>query len=120
MAPNQEDLLMQHGIRRILLPVPPIFAVIAFVILGMPMPSADSKSLSEDSRAQAQHLWEQAIGAKGGWEKLRRVTSMFIAIEIPGGDRDYDLYVFPRRYLNYSYGARREDTVITIFNGDLG
>jgi hypothetical protein len=80
------------------------------------MVSADKKLLTEGTEAQARQLWEQAITAKGGRERLRRITSLYVARIQPGNDRDYEFHVFPDYSFNYTYGGYREDTAITIFN----
>lgn len=73
----------------------------------------------EGTQAQARQLWEQTIAAKGGRERLSSVTGMYMAVDQGQGDRAWNFFLFPDRYFHYSYGAKREDTVIKIFNGKL-
>lgn len=75
---------------------------------------------AEGTQARARELWEQAVAAKGGRERLRRIESLYVERAQPGGDRDYYFYAFPRYWFNYTYGGRREDTAKTVHNGPRG
>jgi len=77
----------------------------------------DDKQAEEEQRARK--LWEAAVVAKGGREKLRGVRSLYVVTEDRSGSRDYNLYVFPDRSLQYSYWAAFERTDIDIYNGRL-
>lgn len=78
----------------------------------------------QDRQAQegreAQRLWEEAVKAKGGREKLHGVSSLYVATEQPEGDLVYEFFVFPGRAYTYLYGAKRKDTVVDIYNGEAG
>lgn len=99
-----------------------VFAVLLMAIASNPVAVSSASSASVDDRDKSRpvDLWEAAIAAKGGRERLRSVNSLYMAVEQPGGDRAYYLYVFPDREFTYLYGAQREDTVINIYNGQLG
>jgi hypothetical protein len=73
----------------------------------------------ERTQAHAQQLWEQAIAAKGGRERLRRITSLYIAAELGGGFRKYMFSIFPNYRFEYSNWAARERTDLTICNEKL-
>lgn len=87
-------------------------------LLCYPRPTR-AKPLHDRDQEVAQRLWEQVIAAKGGRERLRAIGSMYVFDE-GRGDRSWDFYLFPGRYFHYSYGAKREDTIIKLFNRDLG
>jgi hypothetical protein len=82
--------------------------------------SGDYDNATQESKNRARELWEQMIIAKGGRERLRSVTSLFIAAELGKGFREYTLLVFPDHRFNYSYWADRERTDIDISNGRTG
>jgi hypothetical protein len=69
-----------------------------------------------DTQARARELWEQAVAAKGGRDKLRGITSLYVASVLPGGDRDYGFYIFPNYSFDYSYWRSRESTNIKVYN----
>lgn len=75
---------------------------------------------SEDSAARARQLWEAAVAAKGGRERLRNVKSLFVKSELSGGDRNYELHVFPDYGFDYSYVAKKEITTVTVRNARRG
>jgi hypothetical protein len=72
-----------------------------------------------EQHEQARKLWEAALTAKGGRDRLRSVSSLYIESTYPdgSGDRGYDLYIFPDRTFSYSYWARFERTDIGVYNG---
>src|SRR3989442_1087722 len=69
---------------------------------------------SEDSQSEAQQLWERAVAAKGGRERLRGVKCLYVKRIQPEGDRDYQFHVFPDFSFNYTYGGRLEDSAIEV------
>ena len=71
---------------------------------------------SEDSQSEAQQLWERAVAAKGGRERLRGVKCLYVKRIQPEGDRDYQFHVFPDFSFNYTYGGRLEDSAIEVYN----
>ncbi len=72
------------------------------------------------SNEQARQLWEAAIAAKGGRERLRQITSLYVAADQGQGDRQNTFYVFPGYSFDYAYNAKRESTGIQISNAELG
>lgn len=64
-------------------------------------------SAQDSEKQRAQQLWEEAIAAKGGRERLRNVSSLFVKTELDGGDREYSLYVFPDYIFDYGYIAEK-------------
>jgi hypothetical protein len=73
-----------------------------------------------DSAARARQLWEAAVAAKGGRERLRNVKSLFVKAELSGGDRNYELHVFPDYGFDYSYVGKKEITTVTVRNARRG
>lgn len=73
-------------------------ASLFLVLLGLAATGLDLQpALSpEDSEAKAKQLWELAIAAKGGRERLHRVESVFRSYA-----RTYTLAVFPDRFLEW-------------------
>jgi hypothetical protein len=74
---------------------------------------------AESDKAKARELWEMAIKAKGGREKLLQVKCLYLVSE----DRNEPLhyfFVFPDLEFTYGYVRARERTSITIYNGKLG
>jgi hypothetical protein len=93
------------------------------IVLTLISVSASVQGFGDDKQAEeeqkARKLWEAAVAAKGGREKLRSVHSFYIASEAKSGSRNYDLYIFPDRSLQYSYWAAFERTDIDVYNGRL-
>jgi hypothetical protein len=82
------------------------------------MARADSGgNRAEQEQAQARELWEAAVTAKGGRERLHNVSSLYVARNQSAGDHDYKFYVFPDFIYTYTYGGYREDIAKTIYNG---
>ena len=63
---------------------------------------------NENSQSDAHQLWERAVVAKGGRERLRSITCLYVKRIQPEGDRDYQFHVFPDFSFNYTYGGRFE------------
>jgi hypothetical protein len=67
---------------------------------------------------RARELWEAAVAAKGGREKLQNIHSFYFESTFPGSsDRAYALFVLPDRSFHYVYWARFKQTSIVIYNG---
>ena len=71
---------------------------------------------NENSQSDAHQLWERAVVAKGGRERLRSITCLYVKRIQPEGDRDYQFHVFPDFSFNYTYGGRFEDSAIEVYN----
>lgn len=58
-----------------------------------------SNGLSDDDIIKAKQLWEMAIQAKGGRERLHKIESLMLAIPYPYGEgrTSYELDVFPNK-----------------------
>lgn len=80
----------------------------------------DEATSSDQSSERARRLWEEAVAAKGGRERLRNVSSLFVKSELDGGDRGYTLYVFPDYSFDYGYIAKKEIADIQIVNAKRG
>lgn len=80
----------------------------------------DEATSADQSSESARRLWEEAVAAKGGRERLRNVSSLFVKSELDGGDRGYTLYVFPDYSFDYGYIAKKEITGIQIINAKRG
>src|SRR5882724_8314816 len=72
------------------------------------------------SNEQARQLWEAAIAAKGGRERLRNISSLFVKAESGRGYRQSIFYAFPHYTFDYSYAPNRESTAILVRNAKLG
>lgn len=69
--------------------------VIGFCLLGVrAMNITESNQQRTGSQEEAQRLWEQAITAKGGRERLYAVRNMVVSWR---GNKHVDLYVFPSK-----------------------
>jgi hypothetical protein len=100
-------------------------ALLTLVTASLPIPSIPSMMRAgahgqqvslQDTQTQARKLWEQAVAAKGGRERLRQITSLYVAANLGQGFREYTLYVFPDYRFEYSYWAARERTDIEVSN----
>src|SRR5882724_1787843 len=104
--------------------LPCIATGILFVAIALQTTvAAQTKLMSaapNQSNEQARQLWEAAIAAKGGRERLRQITSLYVAADQGQGDRQNTFYVFPRYTFDYAYNAKRETTGIQISNAKLG
>lgn len=102
--------------------IPTLTVVVATLLIGNISPSrviahAGVEDVSPgETQARARELWEEAVAAKGGRERLRRIGSLYVVRIQPGGDRDYQFHVFPDYSFNYTYGGYREDTAIEVYN----
>src|SRR5438445_6846936 len=56
----------------------------------------------DHSNESVRQLWEAAVAAKGGRERLRGISSLFVKADMGDGDHDYALYVFPDYKFEYS------------------
>jgi hypothetical protein len=71
---------------------------------------------SEGYQLEARQLWERAVTAKGGRERLRKIGSIYVRTILSHGDRTFCLYVFPDYSFEYSYWSDRESTSIEVYN----
>src|SRR6266478_5678937 len=71
------------------------------------------------SNEQARQLWEASIAAKGGRERLRNISSLFVKADQGRGYRQSIFHAFPRYTFDYSYAPNRESTVILLRNAKL-
>lgn len=98
-----------------------VSALVCSIALMLMSMSASVLAFGDDKQAEqeqkARKLWEAAVAAKGGRERLHVVRSLYIAAEAKSGSRNYDLYVFPDRSFQYSYWAAYERTDVDVFNG---
>jgi hypothetical protein len=100
----------------------PLTVIVATLLIASIPPSkliarAGAKDDSaENTQARARELWDKAVAAKGGRERLRKISSLYVASILPGPDRDYGFYVFPDYSFDYSYWRYRESTNIKVYN----
>ena len=84
--------------------------------------SARGRSRAEsraDSRAEAERLWELAVAAKGGRERLHSVDSFLIS----AGSRKHpliDLYAFPGRYWRWDAAPEPLGLRVQMMNAERG
>ena len=93
----------------------------AALIAGCLSPSKVNGSagvaVSDDETAtQARELWEKVLEAKGGRERLRKITNIYVAADQGQGYRQSTLNVFPDYRFNFSYDPKRENTAIEVSN----
>ena len=110
---------------RIITSVVCIIAALAFAT-GASAKSSIQKE--DDNRARAEALWEEAIRAKGGHERLRSIQSLLISSTVDvraqrgGGETEAErLYVMPGKVWRYTrtqdVGVSVDATVINIERG---
>jgi len=75
---------------------------------------------SEDTQTLARELWEKAIAAKGGRERLRQITNLYVAADQGRGYRQLTFTSFPDYRFDFSYEPVRENTSIEVSNGKKG
>lgn len=101
-------------------------AVVALVVTtplrSLAATQADNKKVpvKRTQAARALELWEKVVAAKGGRDRLRQITSLYVAADLGEGFRECTLYVFPDYRFEYSYWAARERTDIDVSNGRKG
>lgn len=83
-------------------------------ILVVPMRGQEKDA---ENKTKAQQLWEAAVAAKGGRERLGELQSLYVVSEDKFGSRDHELYVFPDRSFRYSYWASPERVDVVAYNG---
>jgi hypothetical protein len=74
------------------------------------------KFWAEDSQARVRELWEEAVAAKSGRDRLSRISSLYVAAGQGHGARQSGLYVFPYYAFDYSYDPGRERSDINVRN----
>src|SRR5438128_446281 len=80
--------------------------------LGLCTSPENVSALAEETESDAQQLWEKAVAAKGGRERLQSISSLYVVSLQTGGDRDYGFYVFPDYSFDYLYWRYRESVGI--------
>jgi hypothetical protein len=95
-----------------------------FVILVLVMSATaqieNATSVRAPSNELAHKLWEATVAAKGGRERLRQITSLYVAANQGDGDRQNVFYIFPGYTFNYSYAAKWEGSGIHVSNVKRG
>jgi hypothetical protein len=78
-------------------------------------------AVSDDETAtKARELWEKVLVAKGGRERLRKITNLYVAADQGQGYRQSTLNVFPDYRFDFSYDPKRENTAIEVSNAKTG
>lgn len=90
--------------------------VMGFISLVKPTAHAGVSGVSEDTATQARELWEKALAAKGGRERLRKIKNLYVAADQGRGDRYLEFTVFPDYHFGLGYDASRELTVVEVTN----
>ncbi|MEK6288107.1 MAG: hypothetical protein AABO57_20500 [Acidobacteriota bacterium] len=78
-----------------------LFPLLATMIVMVATPQAaimNNQSKDDISLERAKHLWEMAVAAKGGRERLDAVKSIAITQDFGGRGRSTELCVFPDKY----------------------
>lgn len=73
----------------------------------------------DETAARARELWAKVLEAKGGRERLRQITNLYVAAE-GQGYRQSTFNVFPDYRFDFSYNSEREDTTIQVSNAKKG
>lgn len=71
---------------------------------------------AEETQSGARELWEKAVAAKGGRERLRQITHLYVAADQGRGYRQATFYVFPAYRFDFSYEPKRERTGVQVSN----
>ncbi|HEX8500931.1 MAG TPA: hypothetical protein VF659_10105 [Pyrinomonadaceae bacterium] len=85
--------------------------------LCAPAPAAGARGSREGSREEAERLWELAVAAKGGRERLHSVNSLLLTT----GSRKYplvDLYAFPGKLWRWSRLPAPFDLSVNMLNAE--
>ena len=96
-----------------------VSSILSIVLLQVLILSQVTSAQPKQQEPTADSVWEAAMAAKGGRERLHTVKSLYAMRSLPENDRDYDFYVFPSYSYVYSYGGRREDVAKVIWNDKL-
>ena len=101
-----------------------ILGVVLVMALSSPVTATTHAGVNavptEDTATLARELWEKALAAKGGRERLRKITNLYVAIDQGRGDRYWAFTVFPSYQFIYTYDARREVTSLQVMNQKKG
>lgn len=103
--------------------------IVMSVVLAVTLHAAQAQDTEGESRRKAGELWELAIAAKGGRERLRRVERIFVSLRGTPGmfwvranhSRLDALYVFPSKFrLWTSQNTKKGNRVVTVFDAEKG
>jgi HEAT repeat protein len=87
-------------------------------IFCLPIATYSQPNRQDDSLAHAKELWELAIAAKGGREKLHQINSF--ALYDPEG-KDVDFMVFPDKYFSWNdTRPSKIGLIVEMFNFENG
>ena len=94
----------------------------SLLIFCMPLAATQNQQSSgrEDSQMRARELWNQAVTAKGGRKRLRRIASLYVTANLGDGFREDTFCVFPDYRFEYTYWPSRERTDLEVANARLG
>jgi len=73
--------------------------LIPWLLLGLFMAAPSQSNLADNSLERARELWEMAIAAKGGREKLHQVSNLVFTGE---SGRSVTFWVFPDKYFHWA------------------
>lgn len=71
---------------------------------------------TDETSTRARELWEKAVTAKGGRERLRKITNLFVDADQGRGYRQSTFFVFPTYRYDFSYDPKREVTAVEVSN----
>jgi hypothetical protein len=94
-------------------------AALAVCAAAAPAPGRSREESRADTRAEAERLWELAVAAKGGRERLHTVHSFLIS----AGSRKHpliDLYAFPGRYWRWDASPEPLGLAVQMMNAERG
>lgn len=106
-------------LRRIISAMMVASAVVVLIVGCLSAASAGVAVSDDETATQARALWETVLEAKGGRERLRKITNLYVAAE-GRGYRQSTLNVFPDYRFDFSYDSERENTAIEVSNARKG
>ena len=100
-----------------------LVAIVGAVLIAeclLPSASAGVAVSDDETAAHARELWEKVLVAKGGRERLRKITNLYIAADQGHGYRQLTFNVFPDYRFDFSYDPKGENTSIEVSNARKG
>src|SRR5947209_9965346 len=96
-------------------------AILLFTAAQSAMARSDTRNVShEDTQTQAREIWEKAVTAKGGRDRLRQISSLYVQADQRQGNHHFWCYIFSGYTFDYSYWAARERSDVYVRNASRG
>ena len=81
-----------------------VFLLVLFVLLEPGLLFAQRQIPTAKEKAEAEHVWEQLIIAKGGRNRLHAITNMMLTKGNKPPNVQIEFYVYPNRFWEWSKG----------------